>query len=237
MKMLDHLVTEKLKNYKDHINEAINSEPKFDTSSFNLSSGTSDPLPVVTVSLRVGRKHIATTVAGLTCLWYIGATKSMIKILHTNHYERKMRSNKVDYGTFDGVYCTTRDVKVPFCMPEFSRSKIINHLFHIDNDKGKSGISCYMIIGRDLMVQLGLTADFNHQVLQWYGDTVHIKEPSGFLGQSNLTKREMREVVMQTTEPASAREAIERIVKIFDSTYAKSDLKHVVDSAIQLNSE
>ena len=51
MNRLDHLVTENLNNYKYQSNESINSEPKFDTSIFNLSSGTSDPLPVVTVSL------------------------------------------------------------------------------------------------------------------------------------------------------------------------------------------
>ena len=55
-----------------------------------------------------------------------------------------------------------------------------------------------MIIGRDVMAQLGLQADFKHQVLQWDGATVHMKEPSGLLGKSDLNKCEMREVVMQT---------------------------------------
>ena len=55
-----------------------------------------------------------------------------------------------------------------------------------------------MIIGRDMMVQLGLTADFKRQVLQWDGATVNMKEPRGLLGQYNLTKRKMREVVMKT---------------------------------------
>ena len=63
-----------------------------------------------------------------------------------------------------------------------------------------------MIIGCDLMVQLGLTANFKCQVLQWYDNTVHMKEPSGLLGQSDLKKREMREVVMQTSEPDFTRE-------------------------------
>ena len=81
-----------------------------------------------------------------------------------------------------------------------------------------------MIIGRDLIVHLGLTADFKHQGFQWYGATVHMKEPSSLLGQSDLTKREMREVVMQTSEPASTREATEQMVNIIDNTYAKADL-------------
>ena len=42
---------------------------------------------------------------------------------------------------------------------------------------------------------------------------------------------------MQTTEPASTREATERMVKILDGTYVKSDLNQVADNATQLNAE
>ena len=61
-------MTENLNTYKDQSNEAIKSELEFDNSDLNLSRGTSDPLPVVTVSLLGGKKHRATTVAGITCL-------------------------------------------------------------------------------------------------------------------------------------------------------------------------
>ena len=71
-----------------------------------------------------------------------------------------MRSNRVEYSTAAGVYCTKHDVKVPFCTTELSGSKITNHRFHVDNDEGESGIGYDMIIGRDLMVQLGLTDNF-----------------------------------------------------------------------------
>ena len=81
-----------------------------------------------------------------------------------------------------------------------------------------------MIIGRDLILQICLTDDFKRQVIQWDGPTVHMKEPRKLIGQSGLTKRKMREVVMQTAEPASTREATERMVKILDIAYAKADL-------------
>ena len=77
-----------------------------------------------------------------------------------------MCSNKVEYSTAIGLYCITHDVKVPFCMLEFSIIKITLHHFHVDNNEGESGIGYDMIIGRDLMVQLGLSADFKFQVLQ-----------------------------------------------------------------------
>ena len=112
----DHLVTDNIKDYNDQYNDAIDNEPTLDNSSFNIYSGTIYPLPIVTVSLRRGKKHRATVV------------------------ERKIWSNRVEYSTAAGMYCTTHDVKVPFCMPEFSGSKIINHRFHVDNDEGESGI-------------------------------------------------------------------------------------------------
>ena len=55
--MLYHVVTENLKKDKDQSNEAIKNEPTFDNSGFKLSSVTSNPLPVVTVSLRGGKKQ------------------------------------------------------------------------------------------------------------------------------------------------------------------------------------
>ena len=76
-----------------------------------------------------------------------------------------MPSNKVEYITAAGMYCTTHDIKVPFFMPELSSSKIINHRFHVDNDKEESDIGYDMIIGRDQMVKIGLTADFKRQPL------------------------------------------------------------------------
>ena len=87
------------------------------------------------------------------------------------------------------------------------------------------------------MVQLCLTAYFKRQVLQWDGATVHMKDPSSFLGQSDITKRKMREVVIQTSETDYTRETTERMVKNLNSTYAKEDLKQVADNVTQLNAE
>ena len=63
-----------------------------------------------------------------------------------------------------------------------------------------------------------------------------MKESKNLTGQSDLTKSEINEVVMQTAEPASTREATERMVKIPDSTYEKADLEQVVNAS-QMNSE
>ena len=45
----------------------------------------------------------------------------------------------------------------------------------------------------------------------------------------------MQEVVMQTAESYSVREATDRVVKIIDSTYEKDDLDKVATAAFQLD--
>ena len=69
------------------------------------------------------------------------------------------------------------------------------------------------------MVQLGILANFKCQFLQWYGITVTMKEPSGLLGETDITSREIRKVEMQTSEPVSTREATDMLVKILIITY------------------
>ena len=86
-------MTINIKN-KYQCNNAIEYEPKFD-SKFILSSGTKDPLSLVTVSLQGGNKQRAYIISGPTCLWDIGATSITIKILHAKPYERKMGSIKL----------------------------------------------------------------------------------------------------------------------------------------------
>ena len=152
-------------------------------------------------------------------------------------YKRNMHSNKVKYGTATGTYCTTRDLNVPCCIPYFYSSNIIPHCFHIDNDEGKSVIGYDMIIGRDLMVKLFVLADFNHQVLQWYGIPALMKEPRGMIGQIDLNICKMREVVMQTAESVLTRESTERLVKILKCVYAKENFIQVAYNTTQLKSE
>ena len=119
MTKLDHVSKNNKKTNKDKLNDVIYNELTFDTSRFNSSRVTREPLPLVTVTLRGGRKHRATIVAGITFLWDNGSTNSMIKIKHNKHYEHKIRYNKVEYITVAGIHCTTHDAKVPFVFRSF----------------------------------------------------------------------------------------------------------------------
>ena len=110
---LYHVVNNNI-NKKIQCNDAIDYEPKFDNK-FILSSGINrDPLTVVTVTLRGGKKNRANIISGLTWLCDSGYTYSTIKRRNTRLYERRIHSNKVKYSTSTGQHCTTHYAKVPF---------------------------------------------------------------------------------------------------------------------------
>ena len=92
---LDQIVNNNTKTNKDQLNDAIYNETTFDTSRFNSSSRTRDPLPVVNITLWGGKKHRSAIVSGLTWLWDSGATDSIIKRKRNKQYEHKIRYNKV----------------------------------------------------------------------------------------------------------------------------------------------
>ena len=50
-------------------------------------------------------------------------------------------------------------------MPDLSSSKIIEHRFHVDNNKYELGTGYDMIIGCHLMLQLVLMDDFDKQTV------------------------------------------------------------------------
>ena len=109
-------------------------------------------------------------------------------------------------------------------MSEFYIRKITYYRFNVDKNEGESVIGYGTIIGCDLMVQLGILDDFKHHVLKWDGDKVPMKESRGMIGKTDLTSHDIHEVVTQTAEPVPTREATERTVTVFYSTYAKAEL-------------
>ena len=152
---------------KNQVDDVFDNELKFESSNSLANNHVQDLLPMVTIRIIVGNKYRHTLNSGITFLWEIGSNHRMIERKHINPYKSKLRANKVEYNTASGPYKTTHDAKVPFSMPQFSNRKIITHCFHIGNTQGDTGIGYVMIIGHDLMFQLGLKEKFGRQLLEW----------------------------------------------------------------------
>ena len=71
---LDHVVTNNRNKNNNKRNDAIGNELNFDNN-LSVSSRTKDPLPVVTVRLRGGKKQRAMMVSGLKYLWDSGTAR------------------------------------------------------------------------------------------------------------------------------------------------------------------
>ena len=91
----------------NEVKDVIDNELKFDSKNSLANDNVQDNPPIVNISLRSGKKSRKTFNQGLTCLWYSGATKSMIKRRYINTYKYKIRVNKVKYITASGPYKTT----------------------------------------------------------------------------------------------------------------------------------
>ena len=88
------------------------------------------------------------------------------------------------------------------------------HHIHVDNVQGDEGIGYDMDIVHDLMVQLSMKSDFENQGLEQDDTVVPMKDPVNLIGQTNLAKRDMREVDFLTEETDSNIEATEIVVKV-----------------------
>ena len=169
-------------------NDIIENELKFDSRNNLVNDTVEHPLPILTISLKGGRKSIKTLKSVLSRLGNRGANSRMISCKHIQPYKSKLRSNKVGYSMAAGPYIITHDLNVPFRMSYFSSSMIITHCLHVCNMRGDEENGCDMIIVQDLMVKSGLKDDFSRQVLEWDGTVLTMKEPGNFIVQLGLTK-------------------------------------------------
>jgi hypothetical protein len=66
---------------------------------------------------------------------------------------------------------------VTFSLPEFNIKKQMSSfwVFHID-DRSESSSTYDMIMGRDLLGELGIIMTFNDHTVTWYTDTIPIKD-------------------------------------------------------------
>ena len=82
------------------------------------------------------------------------------------YYARKLRlkaNRDTRWTTTAGQFKTTYTTKVELSMPELHERRLIKHKFHITpNEMGYN-----MIIGQDLMEELGIDLNFSNNSISW----------------------------------------------------------------------
>ena len=104
MNRLDHIVST---NFVDN-------ELKFYGSNSLANNHINNPLPIMNIILRGGKKSRQVLNSGLTFLWDIGAIYSMIKRKLINNYKSKLRANRIKHSMGAVLYKNIHDVKIQF---------------------------------------------------------------------------------------------------------------------------
>ena len=194
------------------------------------------PKPVLNIQVNKKRKEYK---AGLVALLDSGADDTMIKLkcLPSN---ARLERNETQYKVAGSIFETKHIAKVQFTLPQFSTSKIITWKCAIDeSDSPDSGIGYDMIIGRDLLNELGIDLSFKTKTISWDEMVVPMATHYSYdkTEKKDLSYKEIRQLVVQTEEPRVTKDATQRLHKIMESNYEKANLEEVVRDADNLGDE
>ena len=121
--------------------------------------------------------------------------------------------------------------KVNFSLPEFSDKKVVTWYFKVFEF---TTLGYDMVIGRDIMSELGMDLSFNKKTMIWKGIEIPMRDFNK-LRKYQLNKKELQAFISESKEPVVTQKATDRIIKILDAKYQKADLKAVVQKATHLN--
>jgi hypothetical protein len=86
------------------------------------------------------------------------------------------KSTPTKWYTMGGQFVTKLQREIKFKLPEFSTSKIIHWVCHEDTNTLRRNAQYDMIIGADLLSELGVEINFNTQRIIWEGIEIPMKE-------------------------------------------------------------
>ena len=104
-----------------------------------------------------------------------GASKSIIKSDLVKKLRVK-RDSHTRWKTAAGNFDTNATAKVQFKMPEFHETTAVEWTFHVT----KQPLGYDIILGRDLLEELGVTIDFKTLTLTWDDVSVPMKDVNSF---------------------------------------------------------
>ena len=163
------------------------------------------------------------------CLLDTGCTKSMILKKFTDKKRRNKLSKEdtVEYETYGGKFKSSMTASVGFKMVEFQQHKnqTIEYLFQVDETSNSNQQHYDMIIGNDLLWNMGINILFNEQQLQWNGDSIPLKT-NGMLQSKDLCSM----LYSMHTDSPLIKEAEERQNKMLDANYSKVDINKMVNN-------
>ena len=180
------------------------------------------PVVIGHVNTRIGKPRVKR----VKILLDSGTSSSII--LH--NFVTKLRStNSVPtvWQTQGGRFTTTKRCQVQFSLPEFHDNRLIHWNFHVASATTSSNYD--VIIGRDLMTELGITLDFNLLIMTWDNSTVPMRNADALSTEDNFV------MYNEVYESDIIQEATARLRSILDAKYEPANLDAITASCDHLN--
>jgi Reverse transcriptase (RNA-dependent DNA polymerase) len=137
--------------------------------------------------------------------------------------ELSAKEHATTWRTMGGNFTTTKKAVVKFRLPEFSTNKSIAWTAHVDESTNKKLAQYDMIIGDDLMTELGIDLCFSTQEIKWGEESIPMKN------RGVLTDRKATKILYHMLiQPPSIMEAEKRHNQILDANYSKVDINEYV---------
>jgi predicted aspartyl protease len=147
-----------------------------------------------------------------------GASATVIIGDHCRKLKLK-RTEPTTWTTKAGKFTTNKKVTLKFLLPEFNSTKVISWSCHIDESATSSASRYDMIIGRDLLQEIGFIIDFNDYTMTWDEATIPMKE------YNSLPTLEAVDAYCDELFSSDVdHEVTLRMTRILDAKYEKADL-------------
>jgi hypothetical protein len=144
--------------------------------------------------------------------------------LVTEKYASKLRhastpTKQTVWTTPGGNLSTSTKCKAQFTIPELHDNRLIEWDVHVTKSLGAYD----MIIGRDILTDLGIDIRFSNHTVEWDNSEIPMKDVDATFEDS-----------FHIGDGDAADDAMERIKSILDAKYEKADLYKVAEEAVHL---
>jgi predicted aspartyl protease len=154
----------------------------------------------------------------LKALLDTGASATILKMEHAKKLKVKVDQDTT-WATAAGVISTSKTAKANFTMPELDHTMVIQWDFHL----AKHLASYDMIIGRDLLQDLGIKMDFDDMTVNYQHVSIPMKPKDGTYEDSFFIQ-----------ESISVQETTERVQQILEADYHPAELEELCGEYLHL---
>ena len=154
-----------------------------------------------------------------------GTSSTLILRRYVGRHISTFKTKPVSWSTMGGQFITRRKALVNFKLPEFSNSKEINWVMHVDEVTDPARAQYDMVIGTDLLEALNVDISFARKDITWDEVSIPMKN------RGILSDRDVAETLYEVhKEPSLLKMSEDRHNEITKIMYADVDIQAHVQS-------